>query len=83
MATLSVTSRGQVTFNKEVLRHFGVKPGEKLALDLLPDGSGVLKLAKRTGTIEDFINFCSDEKRPYFSDAEIKKAIEEAWAGRR
>ena len=37
MATLTVTSRGQVTFRKEVLQHLGVKPGDKIELQLLPE----------------------------------------------
>ncbi|MEI6002898.1 AbrB/MazE/SpoVT family DNA-binding domain-containing protein, partial [Paraburkholderia bengalensis] len=28
MSTLTVTSRGQVTFRKEVLQHLGIQPGE-------------------------------------------------------
>ncbi len=42
MTTLTVTARGQVTFRKKVLQHLGIKPGEKVALELLPDGRGFL-----------------------------------------
>ena len=45
MTTLTVTTRGQVTFRKKVLQHLGIKPGEKIALDLLPDGRGVIRAA--------------------------------------
>ncbi|GHU13764.1 hypothetical protein AGMMS50225_24350 [Betaproteobacteria bacterium] len=38
MSTLTITSRGQVTFRKEVLQHLGVLPGERIELDLMPDG---------------------------------------------
>ena len=30
MATMTVTSKGQVTLRKDVLRHLGIKPGEKI-----------------------------------------------------
>ena len=40
MPILTVTARGQVTFRKEVLQHLGITPGDKIALDLLPDGRG-------------------------------------------
>jgi bifunctional DNA-binding transcriptional regulator/antitoxin component of YhaV-PrlF toxin-antitoxin module len=43
MAALTVTARGQVTFRKEVLKHLGIKPGEKIELDLLPNGQAVLR----------------------------------------
>lgn len=42
MTTLTVTSRGQVTFRKEVLQHLGIRPGEKIALELLPNGQAAL-----------------------------------------
>ena len=42
MTTLTITSRGQVTFKKEVLKHLGLKPGDKIRLDLLPHGRAEL-----------------------------------------
>lgn len=30
MATLTVTTRGQVTFRKDVLQHLGIEPGKRL-----------------------------------------------------
>ena len=36
MPTLTIAELGQVTFRKDVLRHLGIQPGEKIALDLLP-----------------------------------------------
>jgi AbrB family looped-hinge helix DNA binding protein len=55
MTTLTVTSRGQVTLKKEVLKHLGIKPGEKIELDLLPDGRCGLKAARPQGTIAGFV----------------------------
>jgi len=49
-STLTVTARGQVTFRKEVLQHLGIKPGEKIDLDLLPGGRAALKAARPTGS---------------------------------
>ena len=34
---LTVTSKGQITLRKDVLAHLGVRPGDKLELDLLAD----------------------------------------------
>ena len=42
MTTLTVTARGQVTFKKEVLKHLGLQPGDKIRLDLLPHGRAQL-----------------------------------------
>ena len=35
--TLVVTAKGQVTLRREVLQHLGVRPGDKLSVDLLND----------------------------------------------
>ena len=55
MTQLTVTARGQVTFRKEVLQHLGIRPGDKMELDLLPGGKGVLRAAKPAGTMAGFV----------------------------
>lgn len=52
MTTLTITSRGQVTFRKDVLQHLGIKPGGKIELDLLPDGRGMIKAARPAVAID-------------------------------
>ena len=42
MTTLTITARGQVTFKKEVLKHLGLQPGDKIRIDLLPQGRAEL-----------------------------------------
>lgn len=49
MAILTVTARGQVTFRKEVLQHLGIKFGDKIELQFLPDGRAELRAAKPAG----------------------------------
>ena len=51
MATLTVTSRGQVTFRKDVLQHLGIEPGDKIHVDLLPDGRAELRAERPKGAI--------------------------------
>ena len=41
MPIVSTTTRGQLTFRKEIFQHVGIKPGEKLEFDLLPGGESV------------------------------------------
>lgn len=82
MTTLTVTARGQVTLRKEVLQHLGVRPGEKIELDLLPDGRGILKPARRTETIEGFIGLLSGRSKKVATIEEINAAVAEAWAGK-
>ena len=38
MSMLNVTAKGQVTFRRDVLKHPGVQPGEKISVEKLPDG---------------------------------------------
>lgn len=83
MATLKVTERGQVTFRKEVLRHLGVGPGDRIELNLLPNGRGLLEAARPTGSIEDFIGRLKGRRKKAATLEEIKEAAAKGWAGRR
>jgi bifunctional DNA-binding transcriptional regulator/antitoxin component of YhaV-PrlF toxin-antitoxin module len=82
VTTLTVTARGQVTFRKEVLQHLGIKPGEKIELDLLPDGRGVLKAARQTGTIADFIGVLAGQAKKVATVDEINAATAQGWSGK-
>jgi len=82
MTTLTVTARGQVTFRKEVLQHLGIKPGEKIELDLLPDGLGMLKAAKPTGTIDSFVGLLAGRTKKVATIEEINAAAAQGWAGK-
>jgi len=53
MPSLKLTSRGQVTLRKEILRHFGVQAGDRIDLQLLPGGKGVVQAERKTGSISD------------------------------
>jgi bifunctional DNA-binding transcriptional regulator/antitoxin component of YhaV-PrlF toxin-antitoxin module len=81
MTVLTVTTRGQVTFRKEVLQHLGIKPGEKIELDLLPDGRGVLTAARKVEKIDSFVGFLKGRTKKIATLDEIAKATEKAWAG--
>ena len=81
MATLTVTSRGQVTFRKKVMEHLGVKPGEKIELDLLPDGRGVIRAARRQGKIQDFFGILAGKTKKIATIEEISEAAAAGWAG--
>lgn len=82
MTTLTVTARGQVTFRKDVLQHLGIRPGEKIELDLLPDGRGVLQAARRTATIADFVGLLDGRSAKVASLEEIHEAAAQGWAGK-
>lgn len=82
MTTLTVTARGQVTFRKDVLQHLGIRPGEKIELDLLPDGRGVLKAARPTATIAGFVGLLAGRTKKVATIEEINAASARGWAGK-
>jgi bifunctional DNA-binding transcriptional regulator/antitoxin component of YhaV-PrlF toxin-antitoxin module len=88
MTVLTVTARGQVTFRKDVLKHLGIGPGDKIRLDLLPDGRAELKADQPQGSwraLQGFLKGRTSGAR--LSIEEINKTIAEAGraagAGRR
>jgi bifunctional DNA-binding transcriptional regulator/antitoxin component of YhaV-PrlF toxin-antitoxin module len=83
MAILTVTARGQVTFRKDVLRHLGVKPGEKIELELMPGGTATIRAAHKMGSIEDFIGVLAGKTRKTAAIGDIGKATERGWVGSR
>jgi AbrB family looped-hinge helix DNA binding protein len=82
MITLTVTSRGQVTFRKDVLHHLGIRPGEKIELDKLPDGRVALRAAKPSGTIDGFLGLLASKTRKIATLDEINEAAAAGWAGK-
>ena len=83
MSTLTVTAKGQVTLRKDLLEHLGVHPGEKIAVDKLPDGRIEVKAARPAGKISDTFNFLKRKKGPSLSIEEINKIAARGWARRR
>lgn len=83
MTTLTVTARGQVTFRKDVLQHLGIRPGDKIELDLLPDGRAVLKAARPAGTIASFVGLLAGKSQKLASIEEINEAAAQGWAGKK
>lgn len=83
MATLTVTTRGQVTFRKDVLQHLGIRPGEKIELDKLPDGQISLRAARPSGKIDSFVGLLAGRTRKVATLDEIHEAAATGWAGQK
>jgi AbrB family looped-hinge helix DNA binding protein len=81
MAALTITSRGQITLRKELLNHLGLKPGETIEVDKLPDGKLSLSAKRRTGTIQDFIGCLAGESDVVLTIDEMNEIIAKGWAG--
>jgi AbrB family looped-hinge helix DNA binding protein len=83
MSTLTVTAKGQVTLRKDILKHLGVQPGEKIAVDKLPDGRIEVKAARPTGKISDAFGYLKRKNGPSLSIEEMDKIAARGWAGKR
>jgi bifunctional DNA-binding transcriptional regulator/antitoxin component of YhaV-PrlF toxin-antitoxin module len=82
MTTLTVTAKGQVTFRKDVLQHLGIRPGEKIELNLLPGGRGILQAARQSGTIDGFVGLLAGRVMKVATLEEINVATIQGWAGK-
>ena len=83
MNMLTVTAKGQVTLRKDVLKHLGVQPGEKITVDKLPDGRIEVKAARTNGRISDVFNLLKRDNAPTLSIDEMNEITAKGWAGKR
>jgi bifunctional DNA-binding transcriptional regulator/antitoxin component of YhaV-PrlF toxin-antitoxin module len=82
MSNLKVTAKGQVTLRKDILRHLGVAPGQKVAVDKLPDGLIQVRAAP-SGKISDVFGMLKKKRRRKLTLAEIKEIAARGWTGKR
>lgn len=81
MTIMTVTSRGQVTFRKDLLKHLGIKPGDKIRLELLPDNKAELTADQPKGSWRALHGLLKGKgKGEVLSIDEINDAIAEAGA---
>ena len=83
MTTLTVTAKGQVTLRKDLLRHLGVQPGERVDVDMLPDGRIEVRAASSAGDIAEAFGLLKRPGGPCLSVEQIKDIAAEGWAKRR
>jgi AbrB family looped-hinge helix DNA binding protein len=83
MTTLTITAKGQVTLRKDLLRHLGVQPGEKISVDKLPDGRIEVRATRRTGKISEAFNLLKRKNGPSLSIADMNEIAARGWAGKR
>lgn len=82
MTTLTITSKGQVTLRKDLLEHLGVRIGEKICVDKLPDGRIEVRADRPKGKISDVFGSLKAD-RPALSIEEMNEIIAQGWAGKR
>jgi bifunctional DNA-binding transcriptional regulator/antitoxin component of YhaV-PrlF toxin-antitoxin module len=80
MTTLTITAKGQVTFKRDLLKHLGVEPGEKVEADKLPDGRIVVRAAPVSGSVSDFVGCLSQKRGPKLSIEEMNEIARRGWS---
>jgi AbrB family looped-hinge helix DNA binding protein len=81
-ATLKITSKGQVTLRKDVLRDLGVSVGDNVVLEKLADGGYAIRPAPK-GKISDLFGLLKRPGQKPVSIEEMNEVIADSWAGGR
>ncbi len=81
MASLTVTAQGQVTLKRDLLKHLGVEPGERIDIEKLPGGELRIRAAQPTGSIDGFLGLLAGKTRKVATIEEMNEAAAAGWAG--
>lgn len=82
-STLKITSKGQVTFRKEVLDQLGVRPGDQITVELVAPGRVEVRPARPAAKLERFLGCLKKAGTPALSLEEMREIAREGWAGGR
>jgi bifunctional DNA-binding transcriptional regulator/antitoxin component of YhaV-PrlF toxin-antitoxin module len=74
-AELSVTAKGQITLKRSVLEHLGVRPGQKVEVDLLPNGRVELRPANAIRDVSAVFGVLKRESQRALTLEEMQQAI--------
>ena len=78
--TLTVTAKGQITLRREVLAHLGVRPGDKLDVDLLAKGRMQVR-ARHGKSVESVFGMLERPRAPRLTIEELNESAASGWAG--
>jgi AbrB family looped-hinge helix DNA binding protein len=82
MSTLTITAKGQVTLRKDILKHLGAEPGDKISVEKLPDGRLEVRTVP-TGKISDVFGMLKKAGQRPISIEEMNATIASGWAGKK
>ena len=76
---MTVTAKGRITLRKEVREHLGARHGDKVDVDLLPDGQVLLR-AKPGEPISSVFGMLAEPGTRGRSVEELNEAVAAGWA---
>ena len=79
--TLKITSKGQVTFRKAVLDQLGVKPGDRITVELVSPGRMEVRPAKPEAKLAAFVGCLKKPGTPKPSLEEMNEMARKGWVG--
>ena len=80
-ASLTVTSKGQLTLRKELLQHLGIQPGQRVDVEVLPGGRLELHAQRATGEISCFVGLLAGRSTRQATLDDLNAAAAAGWAG--
>jgi len=83
MASLAITSKGQVTLRRDLLQHLGIQPGERVDFEKLPDGELRIKAARAANSIDRFLHVLDGKVKltAPLSIEDMNRIAAAGWAG--
>jgi antitoxin PrlF len=81
MGKLTITSKGQVTLNKDVLAHLDVRPGDAVEVEKLPGGELRVRSHRRLRPIAALFGSVNAPADVSLSIEDMNEVIAKGWAG--
>jgi bifunctional DNA-binding transcriptional regulator/antitoxin component of YhaV-PrlF toxin-antitoxin module len=78
MNTVTLSTKGQLTLNRSLMEHLGIKGGEKLNLSKTADGGLKILPEKNRGSVMDFAGCIKTDI--HLTDDEIEQCIADSYA---
>jgi len=79
---MTLTSKGQFTFNKQLMEHLNVKAGEKVLINKMPDGSLRIEAEKSqvdimslAGSLKSTIRLTDEELQAAITDSYVQAGL--------
>ena len=77
--SLKVASKGQITLRRELLKHLGIQPGQRVEVEVLPGGRLELHAERATGEISGCIGLLARRSSRTASLEELSDAVAAGW----